>query len=103
MLFGGESGLRLEPVREVRRASTDRPLLHRLRDTRRDVDVELFAVADGVEEFVVGLARHLVPHLSHAKGVHPEVLGGAGQRAIITERLGADFSFGDLADDGFSG
>src|SRR5215217_3228399 len=38
VLLGGETGLRLEPVREVRHAPADRPFLDDLRDRGRDLD-----------------------------------------------------------------
>ena len=104
VLLGGQSGLRLEPVREVRRAACDRPLLDRLRDARRDLDVELFSVADGGDELGVHVLRQLVAHLARAEGVDAEVLRCARVRAVFVERgRQADLAFGDLTHDGFSG
>ena len=77
MLFGGESRLRLEPVREMRRTARDRPVSDYLRDFRRDVDVQLLPEANGREELGVDLRRQLVAHLTRAKGVDTEILRDA--------------------------
>ena len=53
VLLGRQPGLRLEPVREVRHAAADRPLLDDLRDRGRDLEVELLSVPDGRGELRV--------------------------------------------------
>ena len=104
VLLGGQSGLRLEPVREVRRTALDRPLFDRLRDARRDVEVELFAVTNRVDELRVRFARQLVAHLSHAKRVDPEILGGAlGCGFAVHVGWGVDFTLGDFAQNRLAG
>ena len=53
MLLGGEAGLRLEPVREVRHAALDRPLLdgrgHGVRQRRIDRPAHLQCVLELLE------------------------------------------------------
>ena len=91
VLLGGEAGLRLEPVREVRHAAADRPFLDDLRDGRRDLEIELLSVTDGRDELGVHVLRQLVAHLARAEGVDPEI--GRGRLmprafAVVAGRLG---------------
>ena len=53
VLLGRDAGERLEPVREVRGALLERPLLHRVRDLVGDVQVERLAVVDDLAELLV--------------------------------------------------
>ena len=53
VLLGGDAGQRLEPVRVVRRAVLDRPLLHRGRDRVGDRDVERLAVRHRAAQRVI--------------------------------------------------
>ena len=53
VLLGGDAGQRLEPVRVVRRAVLDRPLLHRRRDRVGDRDIERLAVRHRAAQRVI--------------------------------------------------
>src|SRR6185437_5529101 len=75
VLFGGESGLRLEPVREVGDAARDGPLLDHLRDGGRDILVELLAVANGGREPGIDITRQLGAHLARAERIDTKVFG----------------------------
>ena len=57
VLFGGDAGQRLEPVRVVRRAVLDRPLLHRGRDRVGHRDVERLAVRHRAPQRVIDRLR----------------------------------------------
>ena len=83
MLFGGEAGLRLEPVREVRDAARHRPFLNDLRDDRRDLGIELFAKADGRRELLVDVLGELGAHLAQPERVHAEPDAGRLQNAVL--------------------
>ena len=53
VLLGRDARERLEPVREVRGALLERPLLHRVRDLVGDVKIERLAVVDDLAKFLV--------------------------------------------------
>ena len=63
VLFGGDAGERLEPVRVVRRAVLDRPVLHRRAHVVGDRQVERVAVGDRPAQRVVHRLRQ--PRLLH--------------------------------------
>jgi hypothetical protein len=48
VFLGGEAGLGLEPVAEVRRPLSERPFLDRVRDFVRDRGIELAPAVDGL-------------------------------------------------------
>ena len=83
MLFGGEAGLRLEPVREVRDATRHRPFLDDLRNDGRDLGIELFAEADGRRELLVDVLGQLGAHLAQPEGVHAEPDAGRLENAVL--------------------
>ena len=62
VLLGGKARQRLEPVRVVRRAVFDRPVLHRVRDRVGHVLVELRAVLDGLVQALVDGLRQAATH-----------------------------------------
>src|SRR6187551_3473225 len=76
-------------------------------DRRSDLAVELFPVADGVEQLAVDVLRQLRPHLPPAERVDPEVVGGGARRAgpvvgdVRVRRLD-DGATGDRLDRGFA-
>ena len=53
MLLGRDAGERLEPVRVVRGALLERPLLHGVGDLVGDVEVEGLALLDDLRELLV--------------------------------------------------
>ena len=57
VLLGGDAGERLEPVRVVRRAVLDRPVLHRGGDDVGGRRVERLALGDGAAQRLVDVAR----------------------------------------------
>ncbi len=57
VLLARDAGERLEPVREVRGAVLERPVLHCVRDLVRDVEVELLALVDYATKLLVGGLR----------------------------------------------
>ena len=63
VLLGGDAGERLEPVRVVRRAVLDRPVLHRARHFVGDRQIERFAVGDGAAQGLIHRLRQ--PRLLH--------------------------------------
>ena len=73
VLFGGDAGQRLEPVRVVRRAVLDRPFLHRRRDRVRDRGVERIAVRDRPPQ-------RLIHRLRQARLLHAVVEHQAAER-----------------------
>ena len=103
VLLGGQSGLRLEPVREVRRAVRDRPLLDRLRDARRDVDVELLPVPHGVESLAYMSRGSLSRICRTPKVLMPKYSDVRCARAVFVGAEWRDLALGDLLDDRFSG
>ena len=62
MLLGGDAGHRLEPVREVRRALLDRPVLHGIGHDARCVVIETFALFHRRLHLPVGLLRQPLAH-----------------------------------------
>ena len=63
VLLGGDAGQRLEPVRVVRRAVLDRPVLHRRGDRVGDRGVERLAVRDRPAQRVIdGLRQARLLH-----------------------------------------
>ena len=62
MLFGGDPGHRLEPVREMRRALFDRPVLHGVRYDCGDLEIEMRALADRPAQGAVGLLGQALAH-----------------------------------------
>ena len=56
MLFGGDAGHRLEPVRVVRRAVLDRPILQRAGDDVGARRIERLALRDGAPERAIRVA-----------------------------------------------
>ena len=73
VLFGGDAGQRLEPVRVVRGAVLDRPVLHRRRDGVGDRRVERLAVRDRP-------AQRLIDRLRQARLLHVVVEHEAAER-----------------------
>ena len=103
MLFRGESGLRLEPVREVSHAARNRPLLYDLRYDRRDRAIEFLAVSNGSGEAAEDFSRKLVAQLSHAKNVDSEVLGSRPGYSVLAETAGdSGLAGGDLVQKSFT-
>ena len=76
VLLGGDAGERLEPVRVVRRAVLDRPVLHRARDFVGDRQIERFAVGDGP-------AQRLVHRLRQPRLLHLVVEHQAAERSVV--------------------
>ena len=62
MLFGGDSGHRLEPVGEMRRTLFDRPILHRVGDHVRDIAIELAPALNRAAKRLVILVGQAVLH-----------------------------------------
>ena len=62
VLLGGDTGHRLEPVREVRRALLDRPVLHGIGHDARCVVIETFALFHRRLHLPVGLLRQPLAH-----------------------------------------
>ena len=62
MLFGGDAGERLEPVREVGRAFLDSPFLHGMRHDIGNFDVERLAFGDGFEQAFIRRRRQALLH-----------------------------------------
>ena len=85
MLLGGEAGLRLEPVGEVRHASRDRPLLDYLRDDRRDGEIEFLAVSNRGGETGEHFFREFVAQLSDTESIDAEVLRCRAGYSILVE------------------
>ena len=78
VLLGGDAGQRLEPVRVVRGAVFDRPVLDRRGDGVGDRGIELFTVRDGAAQgFVRGLRKTGPLHLV-VEHEAPENLCGPG-------------------------
>src|SRR5207302_5192937 len=96
VFFGREPGLRLEPVREVRRTARDRPVLDRLCDRGRNVGIQLLSLANRSDKLLVDTLRHLAAHLADAEGVDPEVLRDPlGESCSVlrrTNRTARDFA-----------
>jgi len=88
VLLGRESGLWLEPVREVGYSARDRPFLYDLRDDWSDGEVELFAMANRGGEATEDFPGKLVAELSDAEGVDAEVLGGGARYSVLVEAWG---------------
>src|SRR5690606_1445425 len=83
VLLGGQSRLRLEPMREVRDATGDRPFLDDLGNGGCDFEIEAFAEPNGCSELGVDVLRELCAHLSQAEGVDAEPRAGWLLYAII--------------------
>ena len=62
MLLARYARERLEPVREVRCAFLDRPLLHGMRDDVRNFDVKRLALFDGLEQGFIRCRRKSLLH-----------------------------------------
>ena len=62
VLLGGDAGHRLEPVREVRRALLDRPVLHGIGHDARGVVIETLALFHRRLHLPVGLLRQPLAH-----------------------------------------
>ena len=104
VLLGGESGLGLKPVREVRHPPGNRPFLDDLRDDGRDLEVELFPEANGRDQLLVDVGGQLVAHLPRAEGVAAEVgrgrqMGSVGVRGPVRRGGGTCGTSRDLLKD----
>ena len=62
MLFGGRTGERLEPVREVGGTPVDCPLFHGMCDFVRDARVKRCALVDGGEQFLADVLGQIGAH-----------------------------------------
>src|SRR5579864_7635185 len=83
VLFGRDPGQGMEPVRVVRRAMLDRPVLHGRRDDVGDRRVERRPLIDGAPQGAIGVTRQAPALDVVAKGERAENLrsskpGGAG-------------------------
>ena len=74
MLFSGDAGQRLEPVREVRRAVSDRPIFHRFGHRVGHANVQFFAFVDRLAKGLVDLFRKGCPHYAIIKNQTSEVI-----------------------------
>ena len=75
VLLGGDAGHRLEPVRVMRGALLDGPVLHRVRDDGGDLGGQPLVVVDGVYDLLVRLVRQTGLHHGLGKYHGTEDLG----------------------------
>ena len=75
MLLGGDAGHRLEPVREVRRAVLQRPLLHRVCHDICHIDLQRRVLIDRLLQRLVHVLRQFCPHDPVIEDERPEQLG----------------------------
>ena len=94
VLLGGDAGQRLEPVRVVRGAMFDRPVLDGRGDGVRDRGIELVTVRDGATQGLISGLRKTGPLHLVVEHEAPENLCGPGGRDL----RGALFGDGPIPD-----
>ena len=86
MLFGRDTRKRLEPVRIVRGTVFDGPRFHRMRNRVRHIEIERFAIFDGLVELLIYVGRKIL--LSHVVGKNQgaETLSKLGHTGLLASR-----------------